>query len=611
MCNLWKKGLNLFLSVALLFSAMPTISSTANAAYDLQGNDSHIEHRHDKNSRSNDLHNNNLQDEIPEDESDEETAYLSELTEKAGGELGDNLTWTLSPDGVCTISGTGKWSSGFIPDEYKKSIKSVIIKDGVTSIEKRAFENCSALTSVSIPDSVTFLGNYIFSGCSSLTDITIPQSVTYIGFCVFEGCSALTGITIPDSVITIGYHSFFGCSSLTSITIPQSVTLIDCAFADCSALTNISVDENNGNYKSIDGVLFDFSGKTLLQYPAGKTDLSYSVPDSVTEINEYAFSGCSALTSVEIPDAVTEINDCTFRGCSALTSITIPDTVTYIGDDAFRGCSALTDFTIPDSVTEIGLTAFHGCSALTSVSIPKSVIYIGDAAFFNCFSLKSVVIPDSMTYIGNLIFHNCSALTSVTIPCSVTKIGIDTFSNCSALTSITIPDSVTEIGLYAFENCSSLKEAEFKSKRIYLYDNTFKGVNPDFTMKGYAGSNIKKYADSKGYKFEVLSASIPLAPIQTSPEVCGEYSGKVTPKFTADENGNASLSLNISPETAADMKINSYVAYFDSDGNFTGAEILKPDENGDYKFKITDGGYKIMLWDELNPIISAVQQKQK
>ena len=111
-------------------------------------------------------------------------------------------------------------------------------------------------------------------------------------------------------------------AGLTSVTIGNGVTSIgDAAFADCSGLTNITVSENNSTYASIDGNLYSKDGKTLIQYAIGKTDTSFTIPDSVTSIGDEAFEHCDSLTSVTIPDSVTSIGSWAFEDCSGLKTI--------------------------------------------------------------------------------------------------------------------------------------------------------------------------------------------------------------------------------------------------------------------------------------------------
>ena len=354
------------------------------------------------------------------------------------GAKGSNLTWTLDSEGVLTISGSGDMHDYDFPSapwyDSRSRVKSAVIADGVTSI-----------------------GDDAFKGCTSLTSVTIPDSVTSIGWDAFEDCTSLTSVTIPDSVTRIGEQAFDGCKSLASVTIPDSVTSIgDGAFYCCDSLTGIWVNEGNNNYSNdASGVLFDKGMTALIQCPGGFSG-AYTIPDSVTSIDNRAFYSCKSLTSVTIPNSVTIIGERAFSYCTSLTSVTIPNSVTSIGDNAFNSCESLTSVTIPDSVTSIGEYAFAYCTSLTSVTIPDSVTSIGEYAFRDCTSLTSVTIPDSVTSIGDLAFLECTSLTSVTIPNSVTSIGEVAFGGCTSLTSVTIPDSVTSIGEQAFYCCDSL-----------------------------------------------------------------------------------------------------------------------------------------------------------
>ena len=329
------------------------------------------------------------------------------------------------------------------------------------------------------------------------------------GTVTITGCdkSAKGAITIPSkidgkSVTSIGDRAFDGCTGLTSITIPSSVTSIGYwAFGYCTGLTSINVASENNYYSDNNGVLFNKKKTELIRYPKGKSQTSYTIPNSVTSIGYTAFAYCTGLTSITIPNSVTSIGDWAFDGCTGLTSITIPSSVTSIGVMAFENCFGLTSITIPNSVTSIGVSAFFGCIGLTSINvasgnnyysdnngvlfnkkktelikypegksqtsytIPNSVTSIGCAAFEGCTGLTSITIPNSVTSIGDGAFRGCSSLTSITIPNSVTSIENSAFYNCTGLTSITIPNSVTSIGYGAFLYCTGLKDVYYTGSK--------------------------------------------------------------------------------------------------------------------------------------------------
>lgn len=359
-----------------------------------------------------------------------------------------NLKNVTIPDSVTRI-----WEYAF---RDCTNLKSVVIPDSVEKIGMGAFRKCSSLTYVKLPNGISEINQWTFAECTALTSITIPGSVTIIYENAFNN-SGLTSIVIPSGVTEICWAAFSDCSSLRSVTISDSVSTIRAgAFKNCPMLTEFIVDDQNPYYTSVDGVLFTKAIDKIVQYPKGKTGNSYTIPDTVTVIEDLTFFNCSGLTAVNIPSSVTSIGGDAFSNCTGLTSVTIPGSVTYIGESAFSECTGLTSVSIPVGSTSFGYGVFSYCTGLTSVDIPNGVTSIGDGTFVGCTGLTSVTIPGSVTTIGGSAFSDCTDLTSVNISNGVTIIGDGAFGYCTGLTSVDIPNSVTSIGWAAFRGCTGL-----------------------------------------------------------------------------------------------------------------------------------------------------------
>jgi len=258
------------------------------------------------------------------------------------------VTLTSDNDGVLITRYNGSVAAVRIP--------STIQGMPVREIGEQAFSRNTTITSVVIPEGITTIRNNLqnlgaFAGCSKLVSVTFPSSLKIIGSRAFAACTALTAIVIPEGVTEIGSEAFAGCRSLASVSLPNTLTSLG-----HSAFT----------------IELQILGRT-----AGINSMpvftAIILPDGLTIIEDYTFSGVRTLNSVVIPEGVTEIKEGAFEG-TGLTSVALPSTITSIGSGAFRLCTALISVTIPDSVENIGFpygmsdTSFRGDEKLNLAS---------------------------------------------------------------------------------------------------------------------------------------------------------------------------------------------------------------------------------------------------
>ena len=284
------------------------------------------------------------------------------------------------------------------------NLTSVALSTNVSSIANYAFYNCPALaaitvntnnlwyssvagvlfdksqdtliaypagnvaTSYTVPDTVMNIAMEAFYGSHNLTGVTLGTNVSSVGGAAFDYCTALDSITFPNSVAVISGEAFAECDALTNIAIGTGVTNIGFqAFLDCSSLTTITVAAGNPAFSTVNGVLFNKNQTDLYLYPPAGSAVSYAVPDSVTNIEAFAF--------------VDSYN---------LAAVTLDPNLQGIGQSAFQNCFSLTSIAIPNSVTNLGTFVFYQCLSLTNVVVGLGINNIAYQVFAYCYDLKNV-----------------------------------------------------------------------------------------------------------------------------------------------------------------------------------------------------------------------------
>lgn len=384
--------------------------------------------------------------------------------------------------------GEGIYKSGY---KEKVIIPNKVSYEGieytVTSIGENAFYSSNELTGVILPETIKKIGAGAFakSGlldivipelteiqnkpgyfgvfwlCKSLQKAQIPESWTNIPPVLFSGCESLTEINFGPHLTSIGGSAFYGCA-FKNVVLPNSITELDYyAFSDCKNLEEIVL------------------------------------PQSLTTIKDAAFEGCQSLKSIDLPSSLSILGSYAFKGCTSLVSITFPDRINYgdspvvgapdgyaIAHYTCSGCTNLTDVNIPESISIIHEGAFADCG-FTEFNMPSGVKFVGEDVFEGCnisrFNITdmsawcSIYFHENPLQYADGLFLNGVLVTDFVAPEGVKEIGIRAFSGYKALKSITLPSTVTKIGKSAFENCTGLTSVNLSNSITRINERAFEG----------------------------------------------------------------------------------------------------------------------------------------
>ncbi|MGN1340341.1 MAG: leucine-rich repeat domain-containing protein [Oscillospiraceae bacterium] len=413
-----------------------------------------------------------------------------------------------------------------------KNMTWIDIPDTVTEIGRLAFDECEKMDTY-MSQFVEVIGERAFRNCSSLTELYLPPSIREIAYNAFRGCPNVSfkvyrgsyaeqfaqeshkpytsmdtfcqtheydtktvikkvwsreqyiELDEEDSIAEDSFDNEHCPAEEITVFIPASITSIErsswyaCTIVDSADVVSFEVDSDNPSFKDIDGVLFSRDGTRLIEYPYGRKDSYYRVPDGVIEIGERAFNWNSNLTEIELPDSLQIIRNDAFIGCS-ITNITLPVNVTSITAQAFNWCSHLSEirvaagnqtyfsrngvlfadggkklvayplgntsssYKIPSTVEVIGEYAFYRNKYLSEIDFPDDLKTIEGNAFYDCKLLERVDLKGKLVYIGSCAFSYCDNLASVNME-AVVCVCDDAFRN-SPIRKLVFPEGLYSIG---------------------------------------------------------------------------------------------------------------------------------------------------------------------
>lgn len=372
---------------------------------------------------------------LEECEQEEENAAFDDGTKdavQASAEYSDGkFTWVLDGNGTLTITGN---NMELTKNEISESalekagidfsrVNKLIIGNGITGFDRWGMWNLKKyIKELEIHGNAGMnMPEQCFYDVPNIESVVISGAVD-VPRDMFGKCTGLKKVTLKNGVKSIGEDAFRDCSSLESV-----------------------IFEN-----------------TVLE-----------------KISDGAFSGCSALSSIALPDSVTEIEKYAFFE-TGLRNIQLPEKLTLIGAYAFCNCKNLEQVQLPSQLKELGNGAFSSCENLTQIQLPAQLNKIGTDAFRNCTSLDKIDIPAGLKQIESATFCN-TGLTSVTLHEGLTKIEDWAFHDCLKLKKIRIPKSVTDIGGLAL------------GIRYNMGNGAEEVIPGGFTVEGYTGSAAERY----------------------------------------------------------------------------------------------------------------------
>ena len=436
------------------------------------------------------------------------------------GEINENISWSLSSDGVLTISGTGSMGEPFASAEDQPwyssaaSIHTVRVLSGVTTVAKYCFQGLNKATTVELADSITAIYDYAFRDCWSVNELELPDHLNRIGYAAFFNCSGLRELVLPDSVTFINVYAFAYCSKLRTvhysagmttvparvfqncaaleeIDIPEGVILIGLsAFQDCSSLAVVRLphslvpEGNQYNPNTIGKDAFNgctaltdvyYNGnmaewKTLTIHETGNDPLHAALLHMLPETGSfgggltwsYTTDGILTISgSGPMPEFEAAEDQPWFDYQQMITGVRVLDGVTTVGSSAFFGLERARTAELADSITCIGASAFKNCTGLETLNFPAGLQIIQVRAFESVgLPGQDLVLPEGLIAVYDYAFTQ-AGMDSVQFPNSVRILGQSVFRDCPHLMGLTFPASVSAVPAYFCSNCPEFSMLSF------------------------------------------------------------------------------------------------------------------------------------------------------